>query len=116
MTATPSFTRVATVTASTKRKAAVNVSTGLGGSLATNLASLACVPLHPADNAMELRQTLVVDALHELWQTFVQNGLDIISGDILVIGSVEYPIRLVQPRPFGRVDTRLQIIVEVLRN
>jgi len=116
MTTTPSFTRMASQSASTKRKAAINVVTGLAGSPAVSLASIMCIPLHPADSATELRVTLNIDALTDLLQTFTQGDLDIITGDILVVGGKEYPIRHVQSWPFARMDTRLLLVVEALKN
>ena len=86
-----SFARAANVTASTKRPPAI--SSGKRGTPATNIASLSCTPLDPID--AELRQRLALDTPHELLQTFVDTALDINEGDILVVGSAEYPIRAV---------------------
>jgi len=85
------FGLLATVTASTKRAPAI--SGGKRGPAATNLASLSCMPLDPIDP--EIRQTLVLNTPNEILQTFVEGGLDIKEGDILVVGSNEYPIRAV---------------------
>ena len=90
MTVSIAFRRMAMVTASTKRRPAV--SGGLVGSAATEISSLKCTPLDPVDP--ELRQRIPnVAASQELLQTFVQGGLDIQEGDLLVVGSTEYPIR-----------------------
>lgn len=86
------FSRLATVTASTKR--AATLSGGKRGSPEIHLASLACLPLDPVD--AEVRQRLALDSPHELVQTFVQGGLDIVEGDLLVVGGTEYPIRAVE--------------------
>lgn len=86
---TASFARMATVTASTKRSPAV--SGGKRGAPATNIASLSCTPLDPVDP--DLRQRLALETPHELLQTFVAGGLDIREGDVLVVGSQEYPIK-----------------------
>ena len=85
------FGLLASVTASTKR--APTISSGKRGAAAENLASLNCTNLDPIDP--EIRQTLVLKTPNELLQTFVEGGLDIKEGDILVVGSTEYPIRAV---------------------
>jgi hypothetical protein len=86
-----SFARAANVTASTKRPP--SISGGKRGTPATNISSLACTPLDPVDP--ELRQRLGLDTPHELLQTLVDTALDIKEGDILVVGSAEYPIKAV---------------------
>lgn len=86
-----SFTRMATVTASTKRLA--TVSSGKRGAAATNISSLKCTPLDPVDE--ELRVRFSTRASQEIRQCFVQGGLDIVPGDTLVVGSDEYSIRAV---------------------
>lgn len=83
-----SFGDLATVTASTKR---ATMSSGIRGEASTNLSTLKCTPLDPVD--AELRHSLEIDTAHELLQTFVDGDLDIEEGDVLVVGSVEYPIR-----------------------
>ena len=83
------FRSAATVTASTKRSPAP--SSGKRGVPTTWLSSLQCTPLDPVDP--ETRQRLAINTPHELLQTFVDAGLDIIEGDILVVDSEEYPIR-----------------------
>ena len=85
------FGLLATVTASTKRAPAI--SSGKRGAAETNLSSLKCMPLDPIDP--EIRRTLTLNTPHELLQTAVEGGLDIKEGDILVVGSSEYPIRAV---------------------
>lgn len=88
-----SMARFLTVTASTKR--APVIAGGKRGAAATNVASLLCTPLDPVDSALssELRQRLALNTPHLLLQTFVAANLDIERGDILVVGSEEYPIR-----------------------
>ena len=88
---TPAFDNMASVTASTKRPPAV--SSGKRGAPVENVASLSCTPLDPVDP--ELRQRLGLDTPHELLQTFVDDGVDIVEGDILVVSSTEYPIKAV---------------------
>ena len=107
-----SFSRLATVTASTKRPPAV--SGGKRGSPVEHIASLKCTPLDPVD--AELRERLGLKAPMEALQTFVQGGLDIREGDILVVGSTEYPIRAVADWtwPPDGADYQ-QLIVEELK-
>ncbi len=84
------FARLASVTASTKRPPAP--SGGIVGDAVENIASLKCTPLDPVD--AELRDMIPgLAGKGELLQTFVENGLDIEEGDILVVGSAEYNIR-----------------------
>lgn len=86
-----SFSKLATVTASTKRQGAV--SGGLSGDLAENIASLKCLPLDPL--TPDVAASMGLGAFAELLQTMVEGGLDIIEGDVLVVGSTEYPIKAV---------------------
>jgi len=88
-----SMTRFLTVTASTKR--APVIAGGKRGAATANVTSLKCTPLDPVDSALssDLRQRLALNTPHELLQTFVEANLDIERGDILVVGSDEYPIR-----------------------
>jgi len=81
--------RFLTVTASTKRSPAL--AGGKRGAPVTRLVSLRCTPLDPVDP--ELRQRVALNTPHELLQTFVDGALDILEGDILVVGAAEYPIR-----------------------
>lgn len=91
-----SFTRMTSVTASTKRSPALDAN-GMRGEPATNIASLVCTPLDPADSeqardlAFRLRQEL--DSPFEILQTFVDADLDITEGDVLVVADKDYPIR-----------------------
>src|SRR5689334_17801146 len=86
-----SFTRMAVVSASTKRPP--NVSSGKRGSPATNVASLSCTPLDPVDP--EVRQRLMLETDNVILETFVQASIDIKVGDTLVVSGVEYPIKAV---------------------
>lgn len=85
------FTLLASVAASTKRHAAM--SGGKRGAPVTSITSLFCTPLDPLDP--ETRERLALDSPHRLLQTFAQGGLDIVAGDTLVVGSTEYPIKVV---------------------
>ena len=94
-----SFSRMATVTASTKRGGGI-AGTGLEVAYTENLASLKCLPLDPVTPGTTASLAAVGQgreglAFREILQTTVEGGLDIIEGDILVVGSDEYPIRAV---------------------
>ena len=91
-----SFTRLATVTASTKRPPALD-GNGMRGEPVTEIEELTCTPLDPAEDqkardlALRLRQ--VLDGPFELLQTCVDADLDIVEGDVLIVAGVEYPVR-----------------------
>jgi len=86
-----SFTELASITASTKRRGAIVA--GLEPGFAENIASLKCLPLDPV--TPELAQGIEVQSFRELLQTSVEGGLDILEGDLFIVGSNEYPIRAV---------------------
>lgn len=86
-----SISKLATVTATTKRSPAI--ASGKRGAPAANLTGVSCTPLDPVDP--ELRERIALETPHELLQTFVVGSLDIDEGDLLVVSSVEYPIRAV---------------------
>lgn len=107
-----SFSRMATVTASTKRMGAV--AGGLSGDLAVSVPSLKCLPLDPLSS--EVAKTAGIEAFAELLQTTVEGGPDILEGDVLYVGSAAYKIRAVGQwnwRP-TRTDT-LQLILEEIK-
>jgi hypothetical protein len=106
------FSLMATTTASTKRPP--DVSGGKRTAPAQNIASLSCYPLVPVD--AQLRERMHTEGMAKLWQTFVQGGLDILEGDLLVIGSTEYPVRYVEEWDwFPDSADRLLIVVEELK-
>lgn len=106
-----SFSLLATVSCSTKR--APDLSGGKRGTPATNLSGLSCTPLDPVDP--ELRARLELDTPHTLLETFLEGTNDIETGDVLVVSSVEYPIRAVEDWTWR--DTRYQrLILENLRD
>jgi len=90
-----SFTKMAIVTASTKRSPVV--SGGKVGVKTTSIASFKCTPLDPINPGTDskLSQELILDTPGTLMITYCEAGLDILQGDNLVIGSDEYPIKLV---------------------
>ena len=106
------FSILAYETASTKRPPAI--ASGKRGDPVENIASLFCIPLAPIDPNVTLR--LGLDTPHELLQTFVDDGLDILEGDTLTVSGVDYPIKAVGDwpwRPGG--TTRLRLILEDLK-
>jgi hypothetical protein len=110
-----SFSKLATVTASTKR---ASVSGGKRGAPSMNLTGLSITPLDPADPATraELQHRLGLGTPMELLQTFVAGALDIQEGDVLVVGSNEYPIRAVGDWAAGAsASAYRRLIVEELK-
>jgi len=115
MTST-TFARVASVTASTKRPPAI--SGGKAGVPVTNLSSIKCTrPVTPS-NAHELEQTYQLGTLSTVKVCYVQDNLDIKTGDTLVIASGafagEFPIKYVGLYGFGD-DVRKELTIEVLK-
>lgn len=109
--ASASFTKLATVTASTKRSPATG-GDGKRGLPATNIASLSCTPLDPV--SAEVQQRLRLDTPHELLESYMDADLDVLEGDILVVGSREYPIRAVAEWSW-RGSEYLHVVVEELK-
>jgi len=106
-----SFAKMATVTASTKRVPAIGVD-GTRGAAATNVASLTCTPLDPVDP--ELKETLRLETAHTVLETYVDGSIDIVIGDILVVGSTEYLIRAAEDWTY-RSSKYLHLILEALK-
>lgn len=104
------FGRFAVVVASTKRPPVV--AGGKRGTPATYLTGLSITPLDPVDP--ELRQRLALDTPHELRQSFATGSPDILEGDLLVVGSIEYPIRSVAQWAW-RGSTYVHMVVEELK-
>ncbi len=85
-----SFDQLSSVPASTKRSG--GIVNGLETGYVENIASLRCLPLDPVEP--EIAQS-VEGAWHEVLQTTCEGSLDILRGDILVVGSNEYEIRAI---------------------
>ena len=83
------FAELASVAASTKRSG--GVADGLETAYAESIASLKCLPLDPVNP--EMAQGIEGLSFRELLQTTVEGGLDILEGDLLVVGNTEYAIR-----------------------
>lgn len=87
-----SFAELASVIASTKRSG--GIASGLESSYAESIASFKCLPLDPV--SPEVAQGIEGLSFREILQTAVEGGLDIVEGDLLVVGSTEYPVRAVE--------------------
>jgi len=104
------FTLRATTTASTKRSP--TLAGGKVGVATENVASLKCYPpVQIGDPALVERYATKAASL--IYETFVQDGVDILAGDVLVIDSTDYLVVGVNayPWPAGGGD-RLHVIIE----
>lgn len=108
-----SFARLLNATASTKR-ATVDISTGKRTAPSANLDSVTCTQLYPVD--AEIRQRLVLQGPHELYQVFTDGNTDVKEGDVWVQGGTEYPVRSVADWPWrGTSSAYKQIVIEELK-
>jgi len=107
-----SFSRMATVEASTKRVPAITG--GKRGEATTFIASLFCTPLDPVD--AEIMRRLNLGTAHELLQTFVDATHDIREGDHLVVKSSgkAYPVRATEDWAW-RKGTYRRLVIEDLK-
>ena len=106
-----SFAKLASLTVSTKRSPAI--SGGRRGAPTTYLEDVPCTPLDPVDP--DLRARLALNTPHELLQTFASGGYDILEGDILVSGGVDYPIRSAAQWTDFRGVTFVHLVIEDLK-
>jgi predicted transcriptional regulator len=104
--------RFLTVTASTKRRPAV--SSGKTGAATTYLASLMVAPLAPID--ADLRQRLALETPHELQQSICDGTKDVKEGDVLVVSTVEYPIKACEDWGPIRGRSFKRLVLEDLKN
>lgn len=104
-----SFTLKATVTASTKRSPAVV--NGKRGPAVEEIASLSCWPLDSV--SAELAERVGLETPHEVLHTFTEGNLDIVEGDILVVSSVEYPIKAVEEWEWLGSEYKLLLLEEL---
>ena len=89
------FSRMASVTASTKRSpAAVG---GKVGTQVTNIASLAILPLMPA--GIEIAEYYRLQSPREAYVTYTQATTDVLEGDTLTVGGADYRVSGVGPWP-----------------
>lgn len=103
--------RILTTPASTKRRPAM--SGGKIGAMTTSVASLLVAPLAPVD--ADLQQRLALDTPHELLQTVCDGSYDVAEGDVLVVGSVEYPVRACEDWGAVRGRSFRRLVVEQLK-
>ncbi len=104
-----SFAMLATVTASTLR--APSPSGGKTGAAETFIQSLKCTPLDPV--SPELKHRLEIKTAYELLQTYVDNGIDIREGDVLVVNTKRYPVRAVADWEFMGSPYRVLILEDL---
>lgn len=102
--ASPSFTRMATVTASTKRNAA---GTKITGPVA-KLTALSILPLMPLDN--EIIERYRLESPRAPFVTYTQGAPDIIKGDVLTVSAVDYQVLGAGPWPTDR--SYIEIVVD----
>lgn len=103
-----SFDALTTATADTQRRATPNATQ------TTNLSGIAIMPLMPI--TAELAYRLGLQTAYELLHTITAET-DIVEGDVLVVGSVEYPVRRVADWSWpGETNaSRLLVVVEDLK-
>lgn len=85
-----SFSRLATVTASTERRPISGV---IESNAVAVVTSMQCLPLDPV-SPETIRRTNMTTPINML-ETYVEGDLDIHSGDVLVVGASRYDIRIV---------------------
>lgn len=107
----PSFRRLASVTAATKRPPAL--AGGKRGAPETYLTNLRCTPLDPVD--AELRQRLALDAAHELLKTLVDDAADVRPGDVLIVAGREYPVKSVADWTWRTSTYRVLVLEDLAR-
>lgn len=104
------FDRFASETAATKR---ATLSSGKASGHTSYLTGVACMPLAPVD--AETRNRPELQTFEVIKETYVKTGLDIIEGDLLTLGGVDYPIRAVENWPWATGVAYLRLVVEVLK-
>lgn len=108
-----SFTLRATATASTKRSP--SESGGKVGAAVENVSNLACYPLVQVSDPALVEQ-FATKAASLIYETFIQDGVDILAGDVLVISSTDYLVVGVNSYPWsGPGNDRLHVIVEEVK-
>ena len=83
-----------TVTASTKRS---TLSGGKVQTPTTYISELKCTPFIPWQ--AEQARTPKIEIPYEMLETYVKGSHDIQEGDLLVVGTDEYPVRVVSGWP-----------------
>lgn len=86
----------------------------LTGSFAT-IGGLMGTPFAPVD--AETKQRLEINTPHVTWEVHFQSAPDIVKGDRLTLGALEYPVFHVEKWTWLPTDDlRLRVIVEDTRN
>ena len=106
------FDRQAVITASTARPPAVGAG-GVRGVPVAYLTSIRCTPLDPADpgGRGQAEQQLILESQGQILETFVRGSPDLRAGDVLIVGTLRYPIRAVG-RWRWRNETFVRLLVE----
>ena len=105
-----SFALRASTTASTKRSP--TLADGKVGAMAEEVASLKCYPLVQLSDPA-LVERFATKAASLVYETFVQDGVDILAGDVLIVDSTDYLVVGVNAYPWpGPGGNRLHVIVE----
>jgi hypothetical protein len=78
----------------------------------TQVTVLHCTPLDPVN--AELAERAGTLAPHTLRQTFVDGGVDVVAGDVLVVEGAEYPVRSAAVWTWRNTSYK-HLVVEVLR-
>ncbi len=107
-----SFDMLATVTAATKRSPAMS-GDGSRAAQSSHLSNIRILPLDPID--ADLLGTQATETPHELKVTYARSGLDIREGDVLVVATIEYPIRSVAEWTWDSEGDTLAIVVEQMK-
>ena len=95
---TPAFQHMATDTATVKRPPAL-VSGKRSAPILIEDLTLAIFPLMPLDP--QVRASIPLDTPHTLLQTFTEgSNINLQEGDLLVVDSVEYPIKRIASWPY----------------
>jgi hypothetical protein len=101
-----SFTKMATVTASTKRNPAPV--SGKTGAAAAKLTGLKILPLMPVSKEIEERYQLKSPRLS--YVTYTQGAPDIINGDVLTVSAVDY--KVIGAPPWPTDNSFLELVIE----
>lgn len=104
-----SFDEMAVVTASTKRSG--GITDGLEVGYVESIASLKCFPLDPL--VSELTPGIEGLGFRETLQTFTEGSLDIVEGDLLVVATVEYPVRSVSEWTWKDAEYKHLLLEEI---
>ena len=107
---TAAFSRLAIVSATTKR---ATMTAGKRGDASAYLTGLFCTPLDPV-SAEDVQRMNLPTSL-QLQETFIAEGADIVTGDRLVVEGKDYPIRAVEKFTWQSGEKYLHLIIESLK-